>query len=296
MSAFAFVEAEKVEHRNVHKACELLEVSRSAFYEWSQHRPSRRVLDDEALGVRIEEIHAESRGTYGWARVHAAPRREGVHVSRKRVARIMRRRGLIGRCRRRWTKTTISDPEAAAVDLIKRVIGPGTVEVDRVYVGDITYIWTWEGWLYLAPVIDLSSRRVVGWSMAEHMRAELVCDALRMAINPRRPGPGLMFHSDRDTPSTPRPTFAQLLEANQMVQSFSRPRQCWDNAVAESWFASLKEECIYRRSWPLRAQARHAVFDYIEVFYNRQRLHSSLGYLTPVEYEEIHQPKAAQAA
>ena len=138
MSVFPFIEAEKVERRNVAKACELMEVSRSAFYDWHGHRPSRRALDDEALGERIAEIHAESRGTYGWPRVHAQLRREGVHVGRKRVARIMRQRGLIGRCKRKWTKTTISDPEAAAIDRLKRAFGPGTVEVDRVYVGDIT--------------------------------------------------------------------------------------------------------------------------------------------------------------
>src|SRR5205823_45045 len=126
-------------------------------------------------------------------------RRDGVHVSGKRVALIMRQRGLIGRCRRRWTKTTISDPEVAAVDLVKRAFGPGTVELDRVYVGDITYIWTWEGWLYLATVIDLASRRVVGWAMADHMRTQLVSDALRMAVARRRPAPGLIFHSDRGT-------------------------------------------------------------------------------------------------
>jgi transposase InsO family protein len=295
VSAYVFIEAEKAERGNVVKACELLEVSRSAFYDWAQHRRSRRALDDEALAERIETIHAESRGTYGWPRVHAQLRRDGYHVARKRVARIMRQKGLIGRCRRRWTKTTVSDPEAAAVDLIKRAFGPGTVELDRVYVGDITYLWTWEGWLYLATVIDLASRRVVGWSMADHMRASLVCDALRMAIDTRRPEPGLIFHSDRGTQYTST-EFAQLLNANGILQSFSRPRQCWDNAVAESWFASLKEECIHRRSWATRAQVRHAVFDYIELFYNRQRLHSSLGYLTPTEYEAIHQPNAAQAA
>lgn len=134
-----------------------------------------------------------------------ALRREGVCVSGKRVARIMRRRGLAGRCRRRWTTTTVSDPTVTAGDLLKRQFGPGTVELDRVYVGDITYIWTWEGWLYLATVIDLASRRVVGWAMADHMRAELVCDALRMAITTRRPAPGLIFHSDRGT-STPPPS------------------------------------------------------------------------------------------
>jgi transposase InsO family protein len=203
MNVFPFVEAEKLrQHGTVNRSCELLKVSRSAFYEWHQHRPSARQLADDELGSRIERIHEDSRGTYGWPRVHQALRREGVHASRKRVARIMRQKGLIGRCRRKWTTTTISDPEVAAVDLLKRCFGPGTVELDRIYVSDITYVWTWEGWLYLASIIDLSSRRVVGWAMADHMRAELVCDALRMAIDARRPQPGLIFHSDRGTPNT----------------------------------------------------------------------------------------------
>ncbi len=297
MNRLRFVEAEKAEHHNVAKACELLKVSRSAFYDWHQHRPSARQLADEQLGQRIGEIFEASRRTYGWPRVHRALRHEGVHASRKRVARIMRQKGLIGRCRRRWTKTTISDPETRAVDLLKRAFGPETVEVDRVYVSDITYIWTWEGWLYLATVIDLASRRVVGWSMADHMRTELVADALGMAIAARRPGPGLIFHSDRGTQYTST-EFTGLLADHEIIQSLSRPRQCWDNAVAESFFSSLKEELIYRQSWATRLQARRAIFDYIEVFYNRQRLHSSLGYLSPAEYEarRIHHHKAAQAA
>jgi putative transposase len=199
VSVFLFIEAEKAQQRNVAKACALLEVSRSAFYDWHQHLPSARQVADDELAERIEEIWNTSRGTYGWPRVHRQLRRDKIHVGGKRVARIMRQRGLIGRCRRRWTKTTIADPEATAVDLLKRAFGPGTVEVDRVYVGDITYIWTWEGWAYLATVIDLASRRVVGWALADHMRAELVCDALRMAIAHRRPAPGLIFHSDRGT-------------------------------------------------------------------------------------------------
>jgi transposase InsO family protein len=187
---YPFIEAEKVEHRTVAKACALMEVSRSAFYDWVQHQPSRREVSDAALGKRIEKIHAKSRGTYGAPRVHAQLRRDGVHTARKRVARIMAARDLAGRCPRRWKRTTIADPNAqAAVDLIKRHFGPGTVECDRVYVGDITYLWTWEGWAYLATVIDLASRRVVGWAIADHMEASLVCDALHMAIADRRPAP-----------------------------------------------------------------------------------------------------------
>ncbi len=297
MNVFPFVEAEKAERRNVAKACELLEVSRSAFYDWHTHRPSTRQLADDALGERIQAIYDDSRGTYGWPRVHRALRREGVCASRKRVARIMRQKGLVGRCRRRWTNTTISDPETVAVDLLKRVFGPETVELDRVYVSDITYVWTWEGWLYLATVIDLASRRVVGWSMADHMRTSLVADALRMAVAARQPAPGLIFHSDRGTQYTSA-EFTDLLGEHEMVQSLSRPRQCWDNAVPESFFASLKEELIHRRSWATRAQVRRAIVEYIEVFFNRRRLHSSLGYLSPAEYEaqRIHHHKAAQAA
>ncbi len=297
MNVYPFVEAEKAEQRNVAKACELLEVSRSAYYEWSKHTPSSRQLADDELAQRIEKIHKASRRTYGAPRVHQALRREGTRCSRKRVAAIMRKRGLIGRCRRRWTTTTISDPDTQAADLVKRAFGPGTVELDRIYVGDITYIWTWEGWLYLASVIDLSSRRVVGWAMADHMRAELVCDALTMAIDARRPEPGLIFHSDRGAQYNSR-EYRKLLEDNAMIQSLSRPHQCWDNAVAEAWFGTLKTELIDRRSWATRAQARQAVFEFIEVFYNRQRLHSSLGYLSPAEYEarQIHQHPAAQAA
>lgn len=284
MNVYPFIEAEQAGQGNVAMACRLLEVSSSAFYDHATHVPSKRELDDRALIEGIKAIHVASRGTYGWPRIHQALRREGIRTSGKRVRRLMRTEGLVGRCKRRFTKTTIPDAQAAAVDLVKRVFGPGTVELDRIYVGDITYVWTWEGWMYLATVIDLSSRRVVGWSMADHMRAELVCDALQMALDIRRPAPGLVFHSDRGTQYTSA-EHRQLLDANGITQSFSRPRQCWDNSVAESWFATLKLELIHRQSWPTRAHARRAVFEFIERFYNRTRLHSSLGYRSPAEYE-----------
>ena len=297
MSVYPFIEAEQASgHGTVNRSCELLKVSRSAFYTWHQHLPSKRQVADDELATLIEKIYESSRSTYGWPRVHAQLRREGVHVGRARVARIMRQRGLIGRCRRRRTRTTIADPTVAAVDLLKRVFGPGTVELDRVWVGDITYVWTWEGWAYLATVIDLASRRVVGWAVADHMRAELVCDALQMAVGTRAPAPGLIFHSDRGTQYTSG-EFTGLLETHEMVQSLSRPRQCWDNAVAESLFATIKTELVDRRSWATVSQVRTAVFEFIEVFYNRRRLHSTLGYLTPAEYEaKIHHHKAAHAA
>jgi transposase InsO family protein len=297
VSVYPFIEAEKVEHRNVSKACELMEVSRSAVYGWVQHQPSRRDVSDAELGERIGTIHATSRGTYGAPRVHAQLRRDGLHTARKRVARIMAARGLAGRCPRRWKRTTIADPDAqAAADLIQRHFGPGTVACDRVYVGDITYLWTWEGWAYLATVIDLASRRVVGWAIADHLQASLVCDALNMAIAARRPAPGWIFGSDRGSQYTST-EFRTLLAAHHGVQSLSRKGQCWDNAVGESWFATLKEELIHRQSWATIAQVRRAVSTFIEIFYNHQRLHSSLGYLTPVEFEQqIHQAPRRKAA
>jgi putative transposase len=284
VNVYPFIEAEEAGHGNVAATCRVLEVSRSAYYEHKEHTPSVREIADRDLIERIKAIHTASRKTYGAPRIHQQLRRQGICCAPKRVARLMRAEGLVGRCRRRWTKTTIPDPEAPAVDLVKRAFGPGTVELDHVYVGDITYIRTWERWLYLATVIDLASRRVVGWSMADHMRAELVCDALRMALNIRRPGPGLVFHSDLGTQYTSA-EYRRLLDANGIVQSFSRPRQCWDNAVAESWFSTLKVELVHRHAWPTRAYARRAVFDFIERFYNRTRLHSSLGYRSPAEYE-----------
>ena len=292
MNVYPFIEAEKAGQGNVAAACRLLEVSRSAFYDYAKHIPSIHDLDDRMLTERITTIHADSRGTYGWPRVHQALRREGVRCAGKRVARLMRAEGLVGRCRNRWTKTTIPDPEATAVDLVKRSFAPDGIELDRIWVGDITYIRTWEGWLYLATVIDLASRRVVGWSMADHMRAELICDALTMALGARRPEPGLVFHSDRGTQYTSA-DFRTLLATNGIVQSLSRPRQCWDNAVAESWFSTLKGELVEREALPTRRHARRRIFDFIERFYNRRRLHSSLGYRTPVEYEAMLRQKKA---
>jgi putative transposase len=285
VTVYPFIEAERVEQRNVRRACDLLEVSRTAFYQWVQHVPCHRELDDRALGERIKEIHERFRGTYGAPRVHAELRRRGITTGRKRVARLMREQGLQGRRKRRFKRTTVADPAAAAAaDLLKRAFGAGTVSIDRIWCSDITYVRTWEGWMYVAAILDLASRRVVGWAMADHMRAELVCDALRMATEARRPLPGLIFHADRGSQYTSG-EFRELLEEHGMRQSLAAPGQCWDNAVAESFWSTLKEELVYQHSWPTRAQARHAIFEFVEVFYNRQRLHSSLGYLSPAEYE-----------
>jgi transposase InsO family protein len=290
-----FIEAEKTAGRSVKRACDLFEVSRAAFYQRLDATPSARKLSDAELTDKIAEIHADSKGTYGSPRVHAELRRHGVRTSKRRVARLMRRAGLEGRARRRWRTTTIADPAAdAARDLIARQFGPG-VEVDRRYVGDITYIATWEGWSYLATVIDLASRRVVGWAFADHMRTELVTDALEMAFAQRRPSDGLIFHSDRGCQYTSN-DYARMARDHGVVLSVGRKGECWDNAVAESFFATIKRELIDTRSWPTRAGLRRAIFEYIEGWYNTHRLHSTLGYLSPNDYENIHQPAHPQAA
>ena len=297
MRLWPFIEVEEAEQRNVKRACELLEVSRAAYYSQRNHAPSRRALDDAELTTRITAIHASSKDTYGAPRIHAQLRREGICCGKKRVARLMVRAGVAGRCPKRWRRTTIAaaKAEARAVDLIKRVFGPDT-KLDARWCGDVTYIRTWEGWAYLATVIDLASRRVVGWALADHMRTDLVADALRMACIQRRPPAGVIFHSDRGCQYTSR-DFAALAAELGVTLSVGRKGQCWDNAVAESWFATFKSELIDARPWPTLVGLRPAVFDYIEGWYNPRRLPSSIGYRSPAEYEAIiHQESAARAA
>jgi transposase InsO family protein len=286
VNVYPFVEAERAEQHNVKRACALLEVSRAAFYEWARHVPSARQRADEHLLIKIKSVHKDSNGTYGSPRVHAQLRHDGEFCGHNRIARLMQTNGIVGRAPRRFKKTTIPDPDAAAgvVDLVTRAFGTGTIEINSLWCSDISYVRTWEGWIYLATVIDVASRRVVGWAMADHMRAELVCDALTMAIDHRRPPAELIFHSDRGSQYT-SDKFTNLLAANDIRQSLSRPGQCWDNAVAESFFSTLKCELIHRHAWPTRERARRAIFEFIEIFYNRSRLHSSLRYLSPAEYE-----------
>jgi putative transposase len=292
---YPFIEAEKVAGRNVDKACRLLEVSKSAYYQRRNGTPSQRALTDAALLEQITAIHKESDGTYGSPRVHKELLHRHVACGRRRVTRLMRRAGLEGRCKKRWRKTTIAYPQAErARDLIQRHFGP-CEEFDRRYVGDITYIGTWEGWSYLATVIDLASRRVVGWALADHMRTELVEDALKMAFAHRAPEKGVIFHSDRGSQYTSG-DFAELARAHGVVLSVGRKGQCWDNAVAESFFATIKRELIEPRTWPTRAGLRRAVFEYIEGWYNTRRLHSTLGYLSPAQYETAHHNADRQAA
>ena len=293
--ARAFVEAEKQAGRNVVKACELLEVSRSAFYASRTRPPCERAREDQRLLELIRASYDASRGTYGSPRVHDDLADAGVHVGRKRVARLMAAARLVGRCRRRRKQTTVAGEEARAANVIGRVFRPDAWEVDQAWCGDITYVRTWEGWAYLATVIDLATRRVVGWALADHMETGLVADALRMALAARRPAPGLIFHADRGCQYTSE-QFRQLLADHHITQSLSRRGQCWDNSVAESWFATYKTELVYRGTWPTVAKLRTATFDYIEVFYNRHRRHSALGGLSPVCYEHTRNRTVNQAA
>jgi transposase InsO family protein len=296
VTVWPFIEAEQAEQRNVKRTCELLEVSRAAFYDHVKHELSRRDIDDAELTDKIRAIYDESKGTYGAPRVHAELRDQGVHVAKKRVARLMVGAGLAGRCRRRWRKTTIADPDAEtrAVDLIRRAFGPGVVLNAR-WCGDITYVWTWEGWAYLATVIDIASRRVVGWALADHMRTDLVADALRGACLTRHPPAGVIFHSDRGCQYTSK-DYAALAAELGVTLSLGRKGECWDNAVSESLFATIKSELIDARSWPTIAGLRRAVFDYIEGWYNTRRLHSTLGYRSPARYESTIHHHAVESA
>lgn len=278
MRVYPFIVAEKAAGHTVQKPCALLGVSRAAYYAWSKGAPSKRVQADGILGQQVARVHKQSRGTYGAPRIHQQLRQEGTRTSRKRVARLMATAGIQGRCKRRSRRTTIADAAVVPTDdLLGRDFDPATATLDRTWVGDITYIRTWQGWAYLATVIDLASRRVVGFAVRDHMRTELVIAAMEMALQGRRPAPGLIFHSDRGSQYTSA-AFRELLARHHVRPSLSRPRQCWDNAVAESFFATLKTELVYRTALPNVAAAKTAVFEYIEVFYNRRRIHSALGY------------------
>jgi transposase InsO family protein len=295
VSVYPFIEAEKAQQRNVKRACELLEVSRAAYYAHRVATPSARQRTDAELTEHIHRVHRASKGRYGAPRIHAELRRRGHRHARKRVARLMRAAGLCGRRPRRSKRTTIPDPAAAArADLIGRDFSVNAAAVNTRWCGDITYISTWEGWLYLATVIDIASRRVVGFALAEHLRTELVADALINAVAARDPAPGVVFHADRGCQYTSG-AYATLAEDLTVSLSTGRTGQCWDNALAESFFASLKGECLDQQSWPTRAAARRATVEYI-AWYNGTRLHSALGYMTPDEFETTDQEVIKQVA
>jgi transposase InsO family protein len=284
VNVYPFIEAEKRQRRNVKRACELLKVSRAAYYAHRDQTPSAHAAGDAQLLEQITAVHEKSKGRYGAPRIHVELRRAGHRHGRKRIARLMRAGRIRGRAPKRWRKTTIPDPAAAArADLIRRDFSVDASRLNARWCGDITYVPTWEGWLYLATVIDIASRRVVGWATADHLRTELVADALANAVATRNPDPGVLFHSDRGCQYTSH-DYGILAGDLQVRLSIGRTGQCWDNALAESFFASLKGECLNQHSWPTRAAARRAIVDYI-AWFNGTRLHSSLGYLSPDDYE-----------
>jgi transposase InsO family protein len=295
VSVYPFIEAEKVQRRNVKRACELLKVSRAAYYAARDGQPCDRDRQDADLTVLIAAEHKRSRGRYGVPRIHAELRRTGHRHSRKRVARLMRQAGLRGRTPKRWKKTTIPDPAAAArADQVRRDFTTDAAKINQRWCGDITYIATWEGWLYLATVIDIASRRIVGFALADHLRTELPADALANAVAARDPAPGVIFHSDRGCQYTSA-AYAALAGDCQVTLSVGRKGQCWDNAVAESFFASLKGELIDAQTWPTRAGACRAVVEYI-AWYNGTRLHSTLGYRSPADFENDRDRKLRNVA
>jgi putative transposase len=262
--------------------CRVLELSPSGYYAWRVRPPSARARRDGELLERILAIHAESRGTYGAPRVQAELRAQGVSVSRKRVARLMRQAGLRGVSRRRFVVTTVRDKDARpAPDLVQRdfeAAGP-----NQLWVADITYIPTWAGFLYLAAVLDAWSRRAVGWAMATHLRTELVLEALEMAVRQRQPR-GVIHHSDQGSQYTSIAFGKRCREAG-VRPSMGSVGDAYDNALCESFFATLECELLARRRFATPAEARLGVFDFIEGFYNPRRRHSALGYLSPLEFE-----------
>ena len=265
--------------------CRALSVSRSGFYEWLQRTPSQRVQTDEVLSQRIVEHFEVNRRVYGTRRLKDCLADDGWRVSRRRIGRLMRQRGLRVKTRHPYKVTTDSSHgQVIASNVLDRQFNVD--EPDTAYVGDITYIRTAEGWLYLAVVLDLFSRAVVGWAMSHRLKAELVVTALQMAIDQRQPCLGLLMHTDRGTQYV-SDRYLQLLHHHGIRPSMSRKGNCWDNAVAESFFHTLKSECVDLESFATREQAQDVIFEYIEVFYNRQRRHSANGNLAPMVYEEM---------
>jgi transposase InsO family protein len=289
VTVYPFIEAEKAGRRNVSRACALLQVSRAAFYAHLAG-PSQREREDAELTGQIKQVHEQSKGRYGAPRVHAELRRRGRRHSRKRIARLMRTAAMAGRAPRRWRKTTIAGPAAAArADQVRRDFTADAGKLNARWCGDITYIGTWEGWLYLATVIDIASRRVVGYALADHLRTELPAAALANAVAARDPDPGVIFHADRGCQYTSA-EFAALASDHAVTLSHGRTGQCWDNALAESFFASIKGELLDAQAWPTQAMARRAIVEYIG-WYNGTRLHSTLGYRSPAEFEETSKIK-----
>ena len=282
MNIFRFIDAERA-HLPVALLCRMLRVSRSGYYAWRSRSPSKRSREDAALTAEIREIHRRSRETYDSPRLHAELRALGTRCGRKRVERLMCQAGLRGCVRGRSRWTTRRGERAPAEDLLKRNFA--ATEVDRVWVADITYVATREGFLYLAFTLDAHSRRIVGWAMENHPRTELAVDALQMAVWRRKPAPGLVHHSDQGVQYASL-SFGERLREVGVTPSMGRTGSALDNAMAESFVSTLKAELVSNLEFPSTQAAKTAIFEYLEPFYNTRRLHSALGYRSLVDFEE----------
>jgi transposase InsO family protein len=280
---FRFIEDHR-QHWPVRLLCDTLEVSAAGYYAWRRRPASAREQRRDALVAEIRAIHAEVKARYGSPRIHAELAARGQGCCVNTVAKLMRQGGIAAKTARKFRRTTDSDHDLPVADnLLGRQFNPSGA--NAAWVADITYVPTRAGWLYLAAVEDLYSRRVVGWSMADHLESRLVVDALELAVQRRLPGEGLLAHSDRGSQYASE-HYRRLLEKHGITCSMSRRADCWDNAPMESFFASLKKELVHDAAFATRAEARAAIVEYIEVFYNSQRRHSSLGYVSPAEYEQ----------
>jgi len=267
--------------------CAQLDVSHGGYYAWRSRPESKRSQDDAELWTQIEKVHDESHGTYGYRRVREALLQAGIRASQRRIARLMRQHGRRGKQFRRRVSTTKPSKRLPHVpDLVKRNFASSAP--NRIWVSDITYVRTRQGWLYLSVILDLYSRRVVGWAMLPRLTTNLVTNALRMAFRYRIPPAGLIFHSDRGTQYT-SDTFQNLLKTYRMRPSLGRTGSCFDNAAMESFFGSLKSEWLHHQRFATREEARQSIFYFIEVFYNRKRLHSAINYLSPAQFEGLEQ-------
>lgn len=287
---FALIHAEK-DNFPIALLCRVLGVTRQGYYASVKRSPSPRRSEELVLRERVKALHSESRGTYGSPRLHAALRAQGMRVGKRRVERTLRALGLSARIRRRFRTTTRANPSHAVtgnhLDRRFHAQAPNTR-----WVTDISYVWTDEGWCYLAVILDLFSRAVVGWALDTTLSTRLPLMALEMAVRRRMPSAGLLHHSDRGCQYTSAEYRHELTKLGIEV-SMSRKGNCWDNAVAESFFATIKRELIYARSWPGRAALRAELFDYIETFYNRKRIHSTLGYVSPAQVEADFEARQA---
>ena len=266
--------------------CQALEVSASGYYDWEQRKssPGPRALEEQRLRTEIRLIHQASRTTYGAPRVQMSLRDQGRLHGRNRIARLMREEGLVGRQKRRYRLRTTDSNHDQPVAPNRLAQLPKASRPNQIWAADITYVATAQGWVYVAAIVDLYSRRIVGWAVSLQINAALVLLALSMALTHRRPPAGLVFHSDRGVQYACL-EYRQALEAAQLIASMSRKANCYDNAAMEAFWSTLKLELIYRRAFNDIGQVREALFDYIEVFYNRQRLHSALDYRTPAAFE-----------